>query len=215
MESAQAEGLIQMDLDRVSLQGSLTVPSNASGLVIFSHGSGSSRFSTRNQFVASVLHENKLATLLFDLLTVEEDRVYETRFNIDLLTERLVGVTQHLNEREDTSGLKKGLFGASTGAASALMAASQLKNMVKAVVSRGGRVDMAREHLSEVEAPTLFIVGQEDNVVLQLNEQAFASMHCEKKLEIISGATHLFEEPGALEKVAHLSANWFNQYLSV
>lgn len=209
-----AEGLTEIELDEVSLQGNLIVPPKASGLVIFSHGSGSSRLSTRNQFVASVLRENHLATLLFDLLTEEEDRVYEARFNIDLLTERLVRVTEYLNDREDTSGLRKGLFGASTGAASALLAAAQLKDTVHAVVSRGGRVDMAREHLSQVEAPTLFIVGQKDDVVLQLNQQAYALMHCKKKLEIISGATHLFEEAGALEKVAHLSAEWFSKYLS-
>lgn len=204
---------VTIELGEVSLQGNLTIPENATGLVVFSHGSGSSRLSKRNIFVSSVLHKKGLGTLLFDLLTEEEDRVYETRFNIELLTKRLVAVTKQLDDHPKTATLNKGFFGASTGAASALLAATELKNEIKAVVSRGGRVDMAQEKLAKVTAPTLLIVGGDDDVVLQLNERAYTLLTCEKQLEIVPGATHLFEEPGTLEEVASLSSNWFRKYL--
>ena len=204
---------ISIDLDGISLPGKLTIPKNASGLVIFSHGSGSSRLSKRNNFVASVLNKCNLGTLLFDLLTEEEDFIYENRFNINLLTQRLIKVTRQLKNQNQTSFLNFGLFGASTGAASALRAAAELQEEIKAVVSRGGRVDMAQDSLKHVLAPTLFIVGGRDEVVLQLNEKAFPQLSGEKKMEIIPAATHLFEEEGALEKVAQLSADWFNNYM--
>lgn len=209
----QKDRSVTIELEDVSLPGDLIIPENARGLVIFSHGSGSSRLSKRNIFVASILHKKGLGSLLFDLLTEEEDLVYETRFNIELLTKRLVAVTKQLDVHPKTASLNKGFFGASTGAASALMAAAELKNTIKAIVSRGGRVDMAQEKLAEISAPTLFIVGGDDDVVLQLNERAYIMLTCEKQLEIVPGATHLFEEPGTLEEVARLSSNWFSKYL--
>lgn len=209
----QKDRSVTIDLGDVSLQGDLIIPENATGLVVFSHGSGSSRLSKRNIFVASVLHKKGLGTLLFDLLTQEEDKVYETRFNIELLTTRLIAVTKQLDAHPKTSSLRKGFFGASTGAASALMAAAKLEGEIKAIVSRGGRVDMASEELAHVSAPTLLIVGGDDEVVLQLNEKAYTMLTCEKQLEIVPGATHLFEETGALEEVARLSSNWFRKYL--
>lgn len=213
MAILQKDNSIEIELEKVTLPGNLIIPQKATGLVIFSHGSGSSRLSKRNVFVASFLHKKGLGTLLFDLLTEEEDLVYETRFNIELLTQRLIEVTKQVDAYSKTSSLNKGFFGASTGAASALMAAADLKDEIKAVVSRGGRVDMAGEKLKEVMAPTLFIVGGDDEVVLQLNEKAYSHLACEKKLEIVPGASHLFEEPGTLEEVARMSANWFDTYL--
>lgn len=208
-----SENEIWIELSELSLPGNLVVPKNASGLVIFSHGSGSSRFSTRNNFVASVLNNHNLGTLLFDLLTEKEDLIYENRFNIELLTERLIQVTLQLKKHTDLSGLNFGFFGASTGAASALQAAAQLPDEIKAVVSRGGRVDMARESLRKVKAATLFIVGERDEVVLQLNQTAYSQLQGVKEMKIIPGATHLFEETGALDKVADLSAEWFKNHL--
>ena len=213
MSLLQKDRSVTIKLEDVSLPGDLIIPENAKGLVIFSHGSGSSRLSKRNIFVASILHKKGLGSLLFDLLTEEEDLVYETRFNIELLTKRLVEVTKQLEVDPKTASLRKGFFGASTGAASALMAAAELKNTIKAIVSRGGRVDMAQERLAEITAPTLFIVGGDDDGVLQLNERAYTMLTCEKQLEIVPGATHLFEEPGTLEEVARLSSNWFSKYL--
>lgn len=208
-----SENEIWIELSELSLPGNLVVPKNASGLVIFSHGSGSSRFSTRNNFVASVLNNHNLGTLLFDLLTEKEDLIYENRFNIELLTQRLIQVTLQLKKHTDLSGLNFGFFGASTGAASALQAAAQLPDEIKAVVSRGGRVDMARESLRKVKAATLFIVGERDEVVLQLNQTAYSQLQGVKEMKIIPGATHLFEETGALDKVADLSAEWFKNHL--
>lgn len=208
-----SENEIWIELSELSLPGNLVVPKNASGLVIFSHGSGSSRFSTRNNFVAAVLNNHNLGTLLFDLLTEKEDLIYENRFNIELLTERLIQVTLQLKKHTDLSGLNFGFFGASTGAASALQAAAQLPDEIKAVVSRGGRVDMARESLRKVKAATLFIVGERDEVVLQLNQTAYSQLQGVKEMKIIPGATHLFEETGALDKVADLSAEWFKNHL--
>lgn len=208
-----SENEIWIELSELSLPGNLVVPKNASGLVIFSHGSGSSRFSTRNNFVAAVLNNHNLGTLLFDLLTEKEDLIYENRFNIELLTQRLIQVTLQLKKHTDLSGLNFGFFGSSTGAASALQAAAQLPDEIKAVVSRGGRVDMARESLRKVKAATLFIVGERDEVVLQLNQTAYSQLQGVKEMKIIPGATHLFEETGALDKVADLSAEWFKNHL--
>lgn len=213
MNPLEKDSFKTIQLEDVSLQADLFIPENSVGLVIFSHGSGSSRLSKRNLFVAAVLQKKGMATLLFDLLTEEEDLDYSARFNIDLLTRRLIAVTRQLNRHPLTAHLEKGFFGASTGAASALMAAAELGKEIKAIVSRGGRVDMAAEKLQEISAPTLFIVGGDDEVVLQLNENAFTRLKCEKQLEIIPGASHLFEEPGTLEEVARLSAQWFSEHL--
>lgn len=183
------------------------------GLVVFAHGSGSSRKSPRNNFVAEVIRDEGLGTLLFDLLTEEEDRVRENRFDIPLLTDRLVAVTEWLWDTESTRELNLGYFGSSTGAASALRAAARLPDEIGAVVSRGGRVDMASEVLGEVRAPSLFIVGGADTQVLELNLEAFDQLDCEKELEVIEGAGHLFEGPGELEEVADVAAEWFAGHL--
>ena len=200
------------------LSGNLNIPKNASGLVLFAHGSGSSRHSPRNQFVARTLNEAGLATLLFDLLTPEEETIDEQtrehRFNIHLLAERLVHVTKWARQQEQTSNLRTGYFGSSTGGAAALVAAVDAPQGLGAVVSRGGRPDLADEALPKVQAPTLLIVGGNDDIVIELNEQARDRMRCEVKLEIIPGATHLFEEPGALEKVAQLASDWFSLHLA-
>lgn len=206
---------VKVPVDGVKLEGTLVVPKGATGIVVFSHGSGSSRFSPRNRFVADELQKNDIATILIDLLTEKEDEVYETRFNIDLLTERLGGVLRWLQEEPGTKGLRLGLFGASTGAASALRVAAELGARVSAVVSRGGRPDLAMENLHKVVSPTLLVVGGEDYGVIELNEQALAVLACEKKLEIVPGATHLFEEKGALEEVARLASDWFQKHFSV
>jgi putative phosphoribosyl transferase len=198
--------------------GDLTIPSNAQGIIIFAHGSGSSRLSSRNRFVAGVLQEAKFATLLLDLLTAEEEeldlRTRTLRFDIVLLANRLVQATTWLAENPSLGGLQVGYFGASTGAAAALIAAAQLPESTRAVVSRGGRPDLAGGVLRKVKAPTLLIVGGEDYTVIELNEKALNELHCEKKLEIVPGATHLFEEPGTLEQVAKLASNWFTHHLS-
>jgi dienelactone hydrolase len=180
--------------------------------VLFAHGSGSSRFSPRNNFVARVLRQANIGTLLMDLLTEAEEAVYETRFDIDLLTSRLLQATRWLHEQPNTQHLAIGYFGASTGAAAALKAAAALVTSIGAVVSRGGRPDLAEEALSRVQAPTLLIVGGNDDVVLQLNRHALAQLQGPKQLVVIPGATHLFEEPGALEEVARLATQWFEQY---
>ena len=198
----------------IRLQGNLIVPEGAVSLVLFSHGSGSSRFSRRNNFVASQLNMNKIATLLTDLLTAEEDRIYENRFNIDLLTMRLVRVTEHVIHLPIFKNFPVGYFGASTGAASALEAAARLGSQIHAIVSRGGRPDLAAKALPLVKAPTLLIVGSQDEDVIKLNKSAFAQLHCVKQMEIIEGATHLFEEAGKLEEVARLAVHWFKKYLA-
>jgi dienelactone hydrolase len=208
------EKLIQIPVDSIELEGSLVIPDEAKAMVLFSHGSGSSRLSPRNNFVAEVLQKAGIATLLFDLLTEEEDEVYETRFNIPLLTKRLEAVTKWLVKQDDVKGLNIGYFGASTGAASALEAAATLGDKIHAVVSRGGRPDLAMDLLPKVKAPTLLIVGGNDGPVIEMNESALAKLECEKKLEIVPGATHLFEEPGALEEVAKLASEWFKKYLA-
>src|SRR6266700_2586857 len=195
------------------LSGNLTVPEKAVALVLFAHGSGSSRYSPRNQFVARTLNDAGLATLLFDLLTPDEEaidmRTREHRFNIGMLAERLVHATRWAKQQDETRDLRIGYFGSSTGAAAALVAAAELPQDVGAVVSREGRPDLAGDALPKVQAPTLLIVGGNDDIVIELNEQARDRMRCEVKLEIVPGATHLFEEPGALEQVAKLASDWF------
>jgi dienelactone hydrolase len=213
MVSESREQLVLIPADWVTLEGALAVPAETQGVVVFAHGSGSSRHSPRNTFVAQVLQTAGLGTLLFDLLTREEDANYETRFDIDLLTRRLVAATHWLREQPRTRGLGIGYFGASTGAAAALRAAAALGSVIGAVVSRGGRPDLARSALDRVQAPTLLIVGGEDHVVINLNQQAYARLHGEKQLVIIPGAGHLFEEPGTLQEVARLASQWFVRYL--
>jgi putative phosphoribosyl transferase len=199
----------------VELQGALEIPAHPRGAIAFSHGSGSGRHSPRNQLVARELRKNGLATLLLDLLTVEEDRDYEKRFDIDLLTERLGAAVRFLAGHASTRELPLGLFGASTGAASALRVAAAEPQAVKALVSRGGRPDLAGATiLATVRAPTLLIVGGNDAGVIELNEAARdALVNCERKLVLVPDATHLFEEPGALEEVARLASDWFGRYL--
>src|SRR6266849_3051368 len=201
---------VQIQAGPAALSGNLSIPEKATALGLFVHGSGSSRHSPRNQFVARTLNNAGLGTLLFDLLTPEEEaidaRTAELRFNIMLLAERLVHATNWAKE-EETRDLRIGYFGSSTGGAAALVAAAEIPHAVGAVVSRGGRPDLAGEALSKVQASTLLIVGGNDDIVIELNEQARDRMRCEVKLEIIPGATHLFEEPGALEKVAQLASD--------
>lgn len=196
-----------------NLKGFLEIPDNASGLIIFAHGSGSSRMSPRNLFVAEALNKAGFATLLFDLLTEQEEKWPVNKFEIELLTERLIGVTKWCMDNGKTSGLKIGYFGASTGSAAALSAAAYWGTKVYAVVSRGGRPDLAMDELDLIEAPVLLIVGGEDREVIDLNRKAYIKIGCTKKMEVISGATHLFEEEGALEKVAGLAINWFGRFL--
>lgn len=197
----------------VKLLGTLNIPSGARSIVIFSHGSGSSRFSARNRHVAGILNQEKHATLLIDLLTKKEDDIFENRFNIDLLTERLVSVTIQAHQLPELKNLPIGYFGASTGAASALKATAILNDLIQAVVSRGGRPDLTKSSLLNVKAPTLLIIGSLDENVLELNKRAYSQLKCEKKIEIIEGATHLFEETGKLDEVAELATNWFNKHL--
>ena len=199
------------------IHGDLLVPENPKGIVLFAHGSGSSRFSPRNRHVASVLQEAGLATLLFDLLSKEEDaldeQTRELRFDIDLLTERLVITTDWVLKHELVGHLKLGYFGSSTGAAAAINAAVLRSDSIHAVVSRGGRPDLAGSSLSRLKTPILLIVGGWDDQVIELNEEALSQIQCEKKLEIVPAATHLFEEPGKLDHVAQLASSWFNRYL--
>jgi len=209
MQKDDKEYLIKIPANAITLEGALGIPDDAQGIVLFAHGSGSSRHSPRNNFVAQVLREGGLATLLIDLLSEEEDLVYETRFDIDLLTRRLLTTTRWLQEQRETKDLPIGYFGASTGAAAALKAAAVLRGSIGAVVSRGGRPDLAGPDLAQVEAPTLLIVGGEDDIVIELNQHAYERMKTEKELSIVPGATHLFEEPGALEEVAQLARHWF------
>ena len=198
--------------EAIGMPGRLTLPGLAIGLVLFAHGSGSSRFSPRNTYVASVLHEAWIGTLLFDLLTPQEETDRTNVFDIRLLADRLVAAVRFFAEHEQTRHLPLGLFGASTGAAAALVAAAE-EPRVAVVVSRGGRPDLAGMALGRVHAPTLLIVGGDDTQVLLLNRQALAAMPCEKRLSIVPGATHLFEEPGTLEEAARLAAEWFARHL--
>jgi putative phosphoribosyl transferase len=201
----------------VPLDGNLSVPANARGIVLFAHGSGSSRFSSRNKYVAEQLRQAGIGTLLMDLLSPQEEAVdnytAELRFNIPLLAERLEAATAWLHQREDMSTFDLGYFGASTGAAAALIAAADLPELIRAVVSRGGRPDLAGDALSRVKAPTLLIVGGSDVPVIGMNREVFVKIPAEKKLEVVPGATHLFEEPGALEQVSRLARDWFARYL--
>ena len=210
--------VIQIPAGRAVLSGNLTIPENAAALVLFAHGSGSSRHSPRNQFVARTLNRSGLGTLLFDLLTPEEEALdlytREHRFNIGLLAERLVQATNWATQQEQTRDLRIGYFGSSTGGAAALVAAAQLSQGIGAVVSRGGRPDLAGDALPKVYAPTLLIVGGNDDIVIELNEMARDQMRCEAKLVIVPGATHLFEEQGALEQVAKFASDWFVLHLT-
>lgn len=205
---------IEIPSGRRRLSGILSVPPAATGVVAFAHGSGSGRFSPRNQFVARALEEGGLATLLLDLLEEEEAEDRAKVFDIELLAERLQSAADWLSQETQTRALRLGYFGASTGAGAALVAAARAPAAVGAVVSRGGRPDLANNYLSGVKAPTLLIVGGNDDVVIQLNEQALRQLHCPKDLVIVPGATHLFEEPGTLEEVARLAKQWFVRYLA-
>ena len=204
---------LDIPVGTVKVTGDLIIPPNAEAIVIFSHGSGSSRHSSRNKYVAEKLQHAGFATLLFDLLTVQEDLDYSKRFDISLLTERLIEVTEWMAKDQRTSGLDIGYFGASTGAAATLEAAAHLGDKIKAIVSRGGRPDLAAHKLPLVKAPTLFIVGSLDYEVIQLNELAFNLLTCEKEITIVKDATHLFEEPGKLEEVAGIARAWFHKHL--
>jgi pimeloyl-ACP methyl ester carboxylesterase len=218
MKTIPQERAVSVRAANVQVQGDLRIPSAAEGIVVFAHGSGSGRHSPRNQFVADVLVSTGLATLLIDLLTEDEEiidrRTAELRFDIPLLAERLGGVTDWLAGDPSTAGLSIGYFGASTGAAAALIAAAERPHLVRAIVSRGGRPDLAGPVLRRVGQPTLLIVGGEDDVVIHLNRQALQELGGIKQLVIIPGATHLFEEPGALEQVAALASEWFRRYLA-
>jgi putative phosphoribosyl transferase len=216
--------LVSIPTDHASLEGelvlpegkaSIVLPEGKASIVLFAHGSGSSRFSPRNNYVASILQQAGIGTLLFDLLTREEDANYETRFDIDLLTRRLLAATAWIKREPSTQTLNIGYFGASTGAAAALQAASEMDREISAVVSRGGRPDLAGPTaLSKVQSPTLLIVGGYDDVVIMLNRDAFGQLNCEKELTIIPGATHLFEEPGTLEQAAQAATAWFMDHLT-
>jgi pimeloyl-ACP methyl ester carboxylesterase len=209
---------VRILLGQADLVGDLAVPDHAKALVMFAHGSGSSRLSPRNRYVAGILNGSGLATLLVDLLTTQEERIdlqtSEFRFNIGLLAERLIGLTDWQSAHPDLSALLLGYFGASTGSAAALIAAAARPKSVCAVVSRGGRPDLAASSLPRVRAPTLLIVGGDDVPVIELNQHALDLLPGEKQLEIVPGATHLFEEPGALEKVAHLAAEWYRRHVT-
>jgi putative phosphoribosyl transferase len=211
------ESALKIPVGSIEIEGNLFLPSDAQGIVVFAHGSGSSRFSPRNQYVAKEFNKASMGTLLFDLLTSDEEEedavTAEYRFNISLLAERLVGATEWLKSDPQTQKLKLGYFGASTGAAAALIAAAKLPDIVAAVVSRGGRPDLAGDYLSQVRAPALMLVGGWDEEVIELNRQAQSQMINENKLVIIPGATHLFEEPGKLEEVAKFSTEWFKRFL--
>jgi pimeloyl-ACP methyl ester carboxylesterase len=207
------ECVVYISAGDVDLEGELCVPEAAHGLVVFAHGSGSSRHSPRNNYVAEVLRDRGLATLLFDLLTEREDQSRENRFDIPLLTDRLVAATDWVTARDEAGSHPLGYFGSSTGAAAALRAAARFGEEVDAVVSRGGRVDMASDQLDAVRAATLFVVGGADTQVLEWNREAFDRLDCEKELEVIEGAGHLFEGPGELEAVADRAADWFASHL--
>ena len=212
------ERAVRVAAGPVSLEGDLSLPESARGLVLFAHGSGSSRFSPRNRYVARLLNSAGLATLLVDLLTPDEEaldeRTAQLRFDIDLLAHRLIGATDWLTEHPDTRALRIGYFGASTGAGAAMVAAAERPDVVGAVVSRGGRPDLAGRALPQVRAPTLLIVGGNDPQVIELNQAALELMRCEKQLVIVPGASHLFEERGALDEVARLAREWFLFYLA-
>ncbi|MFY9608841.1 MAG: alpha/beta family hydrolase [Blastocatellia bacterium] len=220
MSQAKAEFRIVRDvfipLGKTQLEGELNIPLGASGIVLFAHGSGSSRHSPRNKYVARTLHDSYIGTMLFDLLTQEEEEeekyTRHLRFDIDLLAKRLVYATNWIKKQGDVQTLPIGFFGSSTGAAAALVAAAELGEQVAVVVSRGGRPDLAGASLPKVKAPTLLIVGERDEQVISLNLDAYRQLQCDKNMEIVDRATHLFEEPGALEEVARLAAGWFKRH---
>lgn len=209
---------VAVDLAGVTLMGDLALPSGSQSIVAFAHGSGSSRLSRRNRFVAQTLNQAGIATLLFDLLTAKEEtideRTHHLRFNIDLLAQRLTGTVDWLGAQPSTQSLPIGLFGASTGAAAALVTAAQRPKVVNAVVSRGGRPDLAADILPQVQAPTLLIVGGDDTQVIDLNRYAASQLQAPHQITIVPAATHLFEEPGKLEEVARLACDWFQTHLS-
>jgi putative phosphoribosyl transferase len=217
--AVQFENEVLIPLGDVTLDGELQIPQNAVGLVLFAHGSGSSRLSPRNQFVAKVLRDAGLGTLLFDLLTREEEVIdsftRHLRFDIPLLAERLIAATDWARTLDNAKGLRVGYFGSSTGGGAALVAAAKVGERVGAIVSRGGRPDLASGWLSKVKSPTLLLVGELDNVVIELNREAMDHMTCPVEMRLINDATHLFEEPGTLEAVAHAAAEWFGRYLPV
>lgn len=200
---------VNISFQEITVKANLAIPANPEAFVIFSHGSGSSRYSPRNNYVADVLNKQNIATLLADLLTPDEDADYENRFNISLLSKRLAKVTEWAQQHYQLKDLPSGYFGASTGAASALRAAVQLDNHIKAIVSRGGRPDLTGNVLPLVKSPTLLIVGSFDTQVISLNYEAYNELTCKKEIVIVDGASHLFEEPGKLQEVAKLAANWF------
>lgn len=212
-EKVLIDKLVRIPVNGVELEGALVVPPAARGIVLFAHGSGSSRHSPRNNFVAETLRAAGVGTLLMDLLTKREDAIQQTRFDIDLLSWRLERATQWLMEEPRVQSLDIGYFGASTGAAAALNAAATFSSLIGAVVSRGGRPDLATAALGSVQAPTLLIVGALDDVVIELNRKAYERLKAEKHLAIVPGATHLFEEPGTLQEVARLAAAWFRRHL--
>lgn len=215
MRAERHETQVALVADGVHLEGTLVLPADARGIVLFAHGSGSSRHSPRNRHVARVLNDAGIGTLLFDLLTALEDRTYETRFDIALLASRLLAATDWIEREPAAVGSPLGYFGASTGAAAALRAAAAVRRRVAAVVSRGGRPDLAGpEALVRVTAPTLLIVGGRDDVVLELNREAHSLLSCDKSLLVVPGATHLFEEPGALDQVARAASEWFLRWLA-
>lgn len=211
------KGEVSIPTGKETIKGNLEVPQGARVIVLFAHGSGSSRFSPRNTYVSRLMNKQGMATLLMDLLTADEEAIDEQtaqyRFDIDLLAKRLIDATAWLQQNPATASLAIGYFGASTGAAAALIAAAKLPNDVKAVVSRGGRPDLAYKHLAKVNAPTLLIVGGDDAEVLEMNKNALKLIRAEKKLEVVPGATHLFEEPGKLQEAAQLAINWFAKHL--
>ena len=211
------QGLVRIEADGIVLEGNLLIPEKATGVVLFAHGSGSSRFSSRNRYVAEQLRAAGVGTLLIDLLTQDEEqidlRTAHLRFDINLLAGRLAGAIEWLEHESQTQRLKVGLFGASTGGAAALVAAARRPDRVAAVVSRGGRPDLAGPALPHVKAPTLLIVGGDDIPVIGMNREAYDQMNCVRRMEIVPGASHLFEEAGTLEQVARLASNWFTEYL--
>lgn len=212
--NSKSEKTISLTDGESIIEGSLIIPVNATGIVVFAHGSGSSRHSIRNNYVASVIRKKNIGTFLLDLLTPEEDSDYARRFDIDLLAHRLLIATRWLQEQPPTKNLRIGYFGASTGAAAAIQSAGKNGGIIKAIVSRGGRPDLAMPYLEKITAPTLLIVGGNDEIVIELNVEAYKNLQCEKRLEIIEGATHLFEEPGTLEQVSVLAEKWFEKYLA-
>lgn len=218
LRERDSEKLVSVTAGTVTLQGNLAIPAGSRGMILFAHGSGSSRHSPRNRYVADIFNKAGLATLLIDLLTPEEDivdrRTQNLRFDIELLASRLVGATDWLRQSRTTCFLNLGYFGASTGSAAALIAATERPDLINAIVSRGGRPDLARGFLARVRAPTLLIVGSKDPLVIDLNREAFTHISAEKELQIVPGATHLFEESGTLERVAQLAIQWFQRYLN-